>query len=106
MKGNKNTDILLLLLSFTKCQCENNIERTFFVSVGAQKGWETTKSGTTLPQYLPNLKDNFPVKFRFTSSIFVLIWTGKKAKTISLKVFKIMAFKKWQQETTKDSLRP
>ena len=38
MKHNKNADILLFLLSFTKCQCEKNIERTFFVSVGAQKG--------------------------------------------------------------------
>ena len=76
------------------------------MSVGAQKGWEKTKSGTTLPQYLPNLKDNFPVKFIFTSSIFVLIKKSKKAKTISLKVFKIMAFKNWQQETTKDTLRP
>ena len=58
-------------------------------------------SGTTLAIYLPNPKNKFPVKFIFTYRIFVLLSTGKKAKRISLKVFKIMAFKKLQQETTK-----
>ena len=38
--------------------------------------------------------------------MFVLLSTGKKAKTISLKVFKITDFKKLQQETTKGTLRP
>ena len=76
------------------------------MSAVAQKGWETVGSGTNLPQYLPNPKNKFPVKFIFTKSIFVLRSTGKKAKTISLKVFKIMAFKNWQQETTKDTMRP
>ena len=46
-------------------------------------------SGSTLPQYLPNPKSKFPVKFIFTKSIFVLPSTDKKAKTLSLKVFKI-----------------
>ena len=63
-------------------------------------------SATTLPQYLPNTKNQFPVKFIFTWSIFALLSTGKKGKTISLKVFKIIAFKNWQQETTKGTLRP
>ena len=41
----------------------------------------------------------------FTESIFVLLSSGKKAKTNSLKLFKIMAFKNWQQETTKGILK-
>ena len=57
---------LLFPLSFTKCQREQNIERTFFVSEGTQKGWGTAGSGPTLPQYLPNHKNKFPVKFIFT----------------------------------------
>ena len=61
-----NADTLLFLLSFTKCQREKNIERTFFVSAGAQKGRETVGSGTTLPQYLPNPKNEFPRKSIFT----------------------------------------
>ena len=48
MKHNKNADTLLFLLSFTKCQREKNIERTFFVSPGAKKGWETAGLVTTL----------------------------------------------------------
>ena len=38
MKRNKNREIILLLLSFTLSQYGKNIERTFFVSAGAQKG--------------------------------------------------------------------
>ena len=38
MKHNKNADTLLCLLTFTKSQGEKNIERTFFLSAGAQKG--------------------------------------------------------------------
>ena len=38
--------------------------------------------------------------------MFVSLSTEKKYKTASLKVFKIMIFKNWQQETTKASLRP
>ena len=49
MKHNKNADTLLFLLTFTKSQREKNIERTFFVSADAQKGWETAGSGNTLP---------------------------------------------------------
>ena len=37
-KHNKNADILSLLLLFTKSQSEKDIEKTFFVSTGAQKG--------------------------------------------------------------------
>ena len=54
MKQKKNADTILFLLSFTKCQCEKNIERTYFVSAGTQRGWETPSSGATLPQYLTN----------------------------------------------------
>ena len=53
----------MFLLSFTKSQREKNIERTFFGSAGAQKGRETAGSGTTLPQYIPNPKNKFPLKF-------------------------------------------
>ena len=66
MKHNKNAGILLFLLSFTKCQREKNIERRFFVRADAQKGRESAGSGTVLPQYLPNPKNLFPVKFIFT----------------------------------------
>ena len=66
MKHNKSVDTLFFLLSFTKCQREKNVSRTFFVSVGSQKGWATAGAGTTLPQYLPNPKNKFPVKFIFT----------------------------------------
>ena len=56
----------MFLLSFTKCQREKNIERRFFVRADAQKGRESAGSGTVLPQYLPNPKNLFPVKFIFT----------------------------------------
>ena len=85
MKHNKNADTLLFLLSFTKCHREKNIERTFFARAGAPKGWESAGFGTTLPLYLSNPKNEFPVKFIFTSSIFVLLSTSKKGKTISIK---------------------
>ena len=96
---------LLFPLSFTKFQCKKKIERTFFSSVSTQKRWETAGSGATLPQYLPNPKNKFPVKFIFTYSVFVLLSTGKKTKTISLKVFTIIAFENWQKETKKGTLR-
>ena len=38
MEHNKKVGTLLFLLSFTKCQREKYIERTFFVSAGVQKG--------------------------------------------------------------------
>ena len=62
MKHNKNADTLLFLLSFTVSMWKKNIEKTFFVSAGAQKGSETTGYGTTLQQYLPNPKNKLPVK--------------------------------------------
>ena len=37
MKYNKNADTLLFLLLFTTGQPEKNIEKTLFVSAGAQK---------------------------------------------------------------------
>ena len=43
-----------------------NIEKTLFVSAGAQKRWKTAGSGITLPWYLPIPKSKFPVKFIFT----------------------------------------
>ena len=66
MKHKKNAETILFLLSFTKCQCEKNIERTYFVSAGTKKGWETPSLGATLPQHLTNPKNKFPVKFLFT----------------------------------------
>ena len=52
MKYNKNADTFLFLLLFAMGQCENNIEKTLFVSAGVQKGWKTAGSGSTSPQYL------------------------------------------------------
>ena len=79
MKHNKNADILLFLLSFTKCQCEKNIERTFFVSVGAQKGWEAVVSGTALPQYLPNPKKNISSKIYIYIKYICLTFNWQKS---------------------------
>ena len=62
MKYNKNADTLLFLWLFTTGQTEKNIEKTLFVSAGAQKMWKTAGSGNTLLQYLPNPKSKFPVK--------------------------------------------
>ena len=49
MKSNKNADTLLFLVLFTTGQRDKNIEKTSFVSVGAQKMWKTAGSGCTLP---------------------------------------------------------
>ena len=57
MMYNKDADNIFFLLSFTRCQREKNIERTFLVSAGAQKWWETG-SGTTFLHYLPIQKIN------------------------------------------------
>ena len=38
MERNKNADTVLSLLSLAQCQHEKNVERTFFLSAGAQKG--------------------------------------------------------------------
>ena len=67
MKHKKNTNTLLFLPSFTKGQRGKNTERTFFVSAGAQKVWETAGSGNTytLPQYSQNPTNEFPIKFIF-----------------------------------------
>ena len=87
MKHNQNVGTILFLQPFTKSQHGKNIERTFLVKAGAQKGWETVGFGNTLPQYLPNPKNKFPVKFIYTWSIFAFLSTGKKTKTISIKEF-------------------
>ena len=60
MKHDKNADTLLFHLPFNKCQREK------ILSAGAQKGWKSAGSGTTLPQYLPNPENKFTVKFIFT----------------------------------------
>ena len=85
---------LSFLLLFTKIQCEENIEKTF-VRTGAQKVWRTAGSGDTLPQYLPNSKNKFPVKISYLCKVSLSYWQKltKKQKKISLKVFKIMDFK-------------
>ena len=66
MKHNKGADSLLFLLSLTKSQREKNIEITLFVSAGTQRGWKAARCGNILPQYLPNPKNKFPIKFIFT----------------------------------------
>ena len=66
MKHNKNVDTRLFLLSFTTFIVKKNIERTFFVSAGTLNVWETAGAGSNLPQYLPNPKNKFQVKFIFT----------------------------------------
>ena len=67
MKYNKNTETVLFLLLFITSQREKNIvKKTFSVSEGAQKRWKTVGPGSTLPQYLPDPKSKFPVKFIFT----------------------------------------
>ena len=72
MKYNKNAETLLFQLLFTMGQLEKNIEKTLFVSAGTLK----KGSGSALPQYLPNPKSKFPVKFIFSAqSIFVLLFT-------------------------------
>ena len=66
VKLNKNANTLLFLALFSMGQYEKNIEKRLFVSAGAQKSWKTLVTGSTLPQYLPNPKSKFPVKFIFT----------------------------------------
>ena len=57
-KYNNNTATLLFLLLFTTSQRDNNIEKTLFVSAGAQRRCKTAGFGGTLRQ--------FAVKFIFT----------------------------------------
>ena len=108
MKYNKSTDTYCSYCHLRSVNVKKILKKTLFVSAGLR--WKTrTKtadSGSTISQNLPNPKNKFPAKFIFTSSIFVLLLTDKKAKTISLKVFKITDFKNLQQETAKGTLRP
>ena len=48
---------------------------------------------TTISSKLKKKKKKKTLKFIFTQSMFVSLSTEKKAKTASLKVFKIMIFK-------------
>ena len=108
MKYNKNTDTYCSYCHLRSVNVKKILKKTLFVSAGLRwkTRWKTADSASTLSQYLPNPKNKFPVKFIFTSSIFVLLLTDKKAKTISLKVFKITDFKNLQLETAKGTLRP
>ena len=65
MKYNENADTILFLL-LLRVKVKKNIEKTSFVSAGAQKRRKTVTSGSALPQYLPNPQSKFPVKFIFT----------------------------------------
>ena len=59
MKYNKNVDILLFLLLFTTGQHEKNIEKTLFVSAGAQKGEKQRVLGALYRNMYRILKVNF-----------------------------------------------
>ena len=65
MKHNKNADIFLFVLLFTKSQREKKLEKPFLASAGAQKRRKTAGSGYNLSQYLPNPQHKFPVKLIF-----------------------------------------
>ena len=58
-KYNENADTLLFLLSFTTGQCEKNIEKTLFVSAGAQKGKKQRVLGVLYHNVYQILKVNF-----------------------------------------------
>ena len=70
MNYNKNTYTFLSLLLLTTGQRERNIEKTLFVSAGAQKRWKTGGSGSTLPQYLPNPKSKFYIYINYICLTF------------------------------------
>ena len=99
MKYNQNANTFLFLQLFTTGKRWKNIEKTLFVSAEALKRWKTAVFGSSLPRYLQNPKSKFPVKFIFTQSIFALLSTIEKAKTISLKIFKIKDFKRHTEST-------
>ena len=61
MKYNKNEGSFLFLLLFTMGQRDKNIEKTLFVSAGAQKKVKNSEFWEHFPQYLPNPKSKFPV---------------------------------------------
>ena len=89
----------MILQLFTTCKRWKNIEKTLFVSAEALKRGRTAGSGSALPRYLQNPKSKFPVKFIFTQSMFALLSTIEKARTISLKIFKIKDFKRHTEST-------
>ena len=45
---------------------KKNIEKKVLASADAQKRLKTASCWNTLPRYLPNQKNKFPVKFIFT----------------------------------------
>ena len=90
---------------FTTSQREKKYWKNIACECRHSKKAKTEGFGSTLPQYLSNPRTKFPLKFTFAWSISVLLPTGKKAKTISFKVFKITDLKNLQQETTKGTLR-
>ena len=64
MKYNKSADALLFLLLFTTSQREKSIEKTLFVSAGAQKRRKQRVLGV-LYRNMSNPRRKFPLKFRF-----------------------------------------
>ena len=72
----------------------------------SKKGEKAVGFESTLPHFLTNPKGKSAVRFIFIYSIFVLLSTDKKAKTISLKVFKKIDFKNLRQDTIKGTLKP
>ena len=61
-------------------QREKNIKKTLFVSAGAQKMLKTLAFGSILPQYLPNPKSKFPIKFIYTKVYLSYFQLTKKTK--------------------------
>ena len=66
MKYNKNADTLLFLLLFTMGQREKIYLKNIICECKCSKKVKKAGSGSTLPQYLPNPKSKFQVKFIFT----------------------------------------
>ena len=75
-----------------KVNLKNVIKKTFFVSAGSEYWRIIAVSGNTLPQYLLlNLKKKIyrsKIYIQVYISIFIIILTDKKFKTILFKVFK------------------
>ena len=107
MKYNENADTLLFVLLFTTGQREKkNLKKHYLWVQAIEKGEKQRVLEVLYRNIYQILKVNFQQNFIFTKSIFVLCLTDRKAKTISLKVFKITKFKNLHQETTKGTLRP
>ena len=59
MKYNKSADVLLFLLLFTTSQREKSIEKTLFVSAGAQKRRKQRVLGVLYRNICQTLEGNF-----------------------------------------------